>query len=286
MDLKSLHTFLTVAKTGTISAAAEKLHSVQSNITARIKALEADLGTPLFLRSRAGMRLSAAGEVLLPHAKAVIAAARQARCAVAGFSDRPLILRLGSMETTLAVRLAPVLARFCSAYPQVRLRASTGTTEELAHEVLEGRLDMAFIGGSFPHADLIAAPTFREEMVMVTRRDLATPGDAAGVPVIVFRPGCAYRAFALGWMRQMGLAPNETFELGTLDGILGCVAAGIGVTFLPRSVAEACRHRADLRLHPLEGDARHIDTFAISSRTAPENGAVARFLECVRLADA
>ncbi len=282
MELKTLRTFLTVADAGTISGAAEKLHSVQSNITARIKALEADLGTDLFLRSRTGMRLSAAGEVLLPHAKALITAAEQARRAVEEFSERPLILRLGSMETTLAVRLSPVLARFRAAHPGVRIRASTGTTEELARKVLDGNLDLAFIAGPFPHPDLVATPAFREEIVMVSRRDMESTDASAGETAIVFRAGCTYRAFTLDRLRRSGLSPNEVFELGTLDGILGCVAAGVGITFLPRSVVETCRHRDQLRLHKLDGEERHIETLAIVNRNVRENGAVRQFLEHLR----
>ena len=281
MDLKALRTFLAVAETGSVSAASGQLHSVQSNITARVKALEAELGAELFLRSRRGMRLSAAGEVLLPHAREVIAAAERARRAVAGFSDRPTLLRLGSMETTLAVRLTPALARLRAAHPSLRIRAETGTTEELSARLLAGEIDLGFIAGPFPHPDLIATPVFCEEMVLVTHPDLPDIVAAANQTVIAFRAGCSYRAFALDWLRRAGLAPNDIFELGTLDGILGCVAAGIGVTLLPLSAAEASPHRANLRLHRLEDDARHIDTFAIMGRGAPENAAVAGFLDCL-----
>ena len=281
MDLKVLRTFLAVADTGSISAAAGRLHSVQSNITARIKALESEMGVELFLRSRTGMRLSAAGEVLQPHAREVIAAAERARRAVEEFSDQPAILRLGSMETTLAVRLTPALARFRAAHPGLRIRAETGTTEELAARLLAGGIDLAFIAGPFPHPDLTATPVFHEEMVLVTHPDLSDITSAANQTVIAFRAGCSYRAFALDWLRRAGLAPNDIFELGTLDGILGCVAAGIGIALLPRSAAEASPHRASLRLHTLEDDARHIDTLAVANRSAPANAAVAGFLDCL-----
>lgn len=279
MEIKTLRTFVMVAETGTVSQAAQRLHSVQSNITARIKALEEELGVALFLRSRSGMRLTAAGEVFLPHARIVLAHTAEAAAAMADFSDTVRLLRIGSMETALAVRLPPYLAAFRKAHPQVRIRARTGTTDALVELVLEKSLDLAFIGGPCPHPGISSRAVFREEMVLVGNTEVAHINDVANDAVIVFKQGCFYRTFATGWMRQSGLAPNEVFELGTLDGILGCVAAGIGVTFLPRAVAEISRHRENLRIHTLEGSERFIETFAITNSTAARNGAVTGFLD-------
>ena len=279
MEIKAIKTFIVVAECGTISHAATILHCVQSNVTSRIKALEEELGEALFLRSRSGMALTAAGELFLPYAREVLASEAEAAAAIKGFSKAVRYLRLGSMETTLAVRLPPFLATFRAAYPAAKITVRSGSTDDLVAQILNKELDVAFIGGPFPHPDIHARTVFREEMVLVTDTSITNSGQTGSSPVMVFREGCSYRAFTRQWMRNSGLAPNEVFELGTLDGILGCTASGLGVTFLPRSVVETSRHRSHVNIHTLEGPDRFIDTYVIQNIKAAENGAAAKFID-------
>lgn len=278
MELKILKTFIAVAELGTVARASERLHCVQSNVTTRIKSLEAETGVALFERRRSGMRLTAAGEHFLPHARQVLASAEAAEAALAGFSDNARLLRVGSMETTLAVRLPDVFRRFRAAHPHVTIRVTAGPTDDLAARLLDGRLDIALVGGAFRHPDITGQPVFAEEMVLATPKAFASVEEARTLPVAVFRQGCSYREFTLRWMRGAGLAPNEVFELGTLDGILGCVTAGLGVSCLPRAVVENSLFRDHLRLHPV-GKGAVIETYAITRGGAGENGAVRLFLD-------
>ena len=277
MELQILRTFLAVAETGTIARSSEKLHTVQSNVTTRIKSLEQELGVALFERRRSGMVLTAAGEHFLPYAQRVLRDAEDARQAVSGFSHQVRLLRLGSMETTLALRLPDYLGRFRTAHPGLSLRLRAGPSDELVTWLLDRELDLAFVGGAVSHPELHARPVFREEMVLVLPAGLSGAEEALRLPMAVFRHGCSYREFTLGWMRQAGMGPNEIFELGTLDGILGCVAAGIAVTCLPRAVLERSLLRSDLTMQPL-GPEAVVETQAVTRRGAPDNGAVTAFL--------
>lgn len=277
MEIQILRTFLAVAETGTVARASEKLHTVQSNVTTRIKSLEQELEVALFERRRSGMILTAAGEHFLPYAQRVLRDAEDARQAVSGFSHRAHLLRLGSMETTLALRLPSYLSRFRSAHPGLLLRLRAGPSDELVSRLLDRELDLAFVGGAVLHPDLHAQPVFHEEMVLVLPKGCSGPDDARRLPMAVFRHGCSYRTFTLDWMRKAGLGPNEIFELGTLDGILGCVAAGIAATCLPHAVLERSFLRSELVLQSLGSDAV-IETQAVTRRGAPSNGAVAAFL--------
>lgn len=281
MELKLLKTFVTVAETGTVARAADRLHCVQSNVTTRVKSLEAELGLTLFERRRSGMALTAAGAHFLPRAREVLRSVAQAEASVSEFGSRALFLRVGSMETTLAVRLPRYLQRFRAAHPDVEIRLSAGPTDDLVTGLLNGALDVALIGGAFAHPRIAGEPVFTEEMVLVTQKSVADPGAARELPVAVFRQGCSYREFTLRWMRQAGLAPNEVFELGTLEGILGCVAAGIGVSCLPYSVVQKSALRTDLAAHRLGATAR-IETHAVRLRDARPNGAADLFLETLR----
>ncbi len=277
MELKVLKTFLAVADLGTIARASERLHSVQSNVTTRIKTLEHELGVALFDRRRSGMVLTAAGEHFLPYARRVLQDAEDAKNAVTGFSTAVRFLRLGSMETTLALRLPDYFARFRSAHPEVSIRLTAGPTDALVKQVLERTVDLAFVGGAVDHPDLVARPVFREEMVLLLPRACSCPDQARQLPVAVFRHGCSYREFTLRWMRRAGMGPNDLFELGTLDGILGCVSAGVAATCLPRAVLDRSILRDTVSQHAL-GEEALIETHVVRHRQAQVNGAVDAFL--------
>src|SRR3954469_6319170 len=112
MELSDLVTFASVARTGGVTRAAEELNTVQSNITQRIKALEAEIGTALFERHSRGMKLTGAGRRLLPYAQRLAALSREAVLAARDEGEPKGPLAIGSMETTAAVRLPALLADF------------------------------------------------------------------------------------------------------------------------------------------------------------------------------
>src|SRR5580704_13493533 len=170
MEMSDLMTFATVARTGGITRAADELNTVQSNITQRIKALEAEIGTPLFERHSRGMTLTGAGRRLLPYAQQMAALSREAVLAARDDGVPKGPLAIGSMETTAAVRLPSLLAEFHRRFPAVRLSLRTAPTADLVAAVLDGSLDGAFVAGPIDHAELTSAIAFREELVLVTAR--------------------------------------------------------------------------------------------------------------------
>ena len=199
MELSDLLTFSTVARLGGITRAADELNTVQSNVTQRVKALEAEIGTALFERHSRGMTLTGAGRRLLPYAQRMAALSREALLAARDDGEPKGPLAIGSMETTAAVRLPALLAEFHRRFPQVRLSLRTSTTAELVAGVLNGTFDGAFVAGPIDHAELDATVAFREELVLVTaRRWTSLAALRAGTPesgptALVFRTGCTYR---------------------------------------------------------------------------------------------
>src|ERR1700709_247343 len=117
MDAADLPVFQSVATTGSMNKAALELNTVQSNVTARIKSLEDETGFALFERTNRGVTLTAAGRRLLPFAARAAAPLDDARRAVADQGIPAGALVVGSLETTAALRLSPILAEFAAAYP-------------------------------------------------------------------------------------------------------------------------------------------------------------------------
>lgn len=281
MELKMLETFLCVAEMGTVIAASEKLFCVQSNVTNRIKMLEDKLEVKLFSRSRNGMILTAAGVLFKGYAEKVVFAEREAYAAIADFSNSIKIIRIGSIESSIAIRLPRYIEAYRRLNPDVKVNIKSGPTDELIEQILSSKLDVALIGGTFGNDKLIGKVAFTEEMVLVSHKSISTKNQAIGLPLITFKYGSSYRLFANNWMKNSGFASKDIYELGTLDGILGCVAAGIGIAFLPLSVVNNSRHQDLLNIHKLKDKSRFIDTVAIYNADAPKNGAVNSFIELV-----
>src|SRR5262245_8885167 len=195
MDLSDLNTFSAVARCGGVTRAASELGTVQSNVTSRIRALESEIGVSLFERHSRGMLLTGAGRRLLPYVDRMAALMREAVVATRDDGVPKGALAIGSMETTAAVRLPQLLARFHRDFPAVQLTLRTGPTAALVNDVLEGTFDGAFVCGPIEHPDLAAVSVFKEELVLVTARRWAslaalrkgTP--AAGPTALVFRTG-------------------------------------------------------------------------------------------------
>lgn len=288
MELTDLQTFAAVARTGGITRAAETLNTVQSNVTQRIKALEAEIGAALFERHSRGMTLTGAGRRLLPYAQRMAALSREAVLAARDDGEPKGPLAIGSMETTAAVRLPTLLADFHRRFPAVRLSLRTATTADLVAAVLEGSLDGAFVAGPVAHADLTATLAFREELVLVTARHLtslaelraATP--ESGPTALVFRTGCTYRQRLEQVLTEFGWPSATRFELGTLDGMIGCVAAGMGVTLLPRAVAGK---NDTVRVHSLGSAQSRVETLFVTRRAAHDYSALRGFISCLNEQD-
>lgn len=288
MDLLDLQTFAAVARCGGITRAAGELHTVQSNVTNRIRALEAEIGVPLFERHARGMTLTDAGRRLVPYADRLAAMAGEALAAARddGVAKGPLAI--GSMETTAAVRLPPLLARFHQKCPEVQLSLRTGPTAILAEAVIGSALDGAFVAGPIDHPDLLATVAFKEELVLLTARRwkslaaLRAGTPSSGPTILVFRTGCTYRQRLEQMMGEFGWPSAARLEFGTLDGIIGCVAADMGVTLLPRAVAKRSEQSGAVRLHTLSAPYRRVETLFIRRRTAHEGTALRSFVACLK----
>ena len=273
MQLKSLRMFLAVCDSGSFGAAAQQLHTVQSNVTAHVKKLEDEAGVQLLERS-APVHATPAGRLLERYARRMLADHDEALALLQGSARAAGALRIGSMETTAALRLPPLLARLHQAQPGLDLELRTATTAELLADLLAGRLDCAFVSGMPPQSRLQGWRVFEEELVLVTAFALPRFPDAAqlsAMPFLAFRQGCSYRQRIELLLAARGVAAR-IMEMGSLDAILGCVAAGMGYGLLPRSVVQAQQHRFGVHITALPGalarEVAHVETwFAVPART-------------------
>jgi LysR family transcriptional regulator, cell division regulator len=285
MDAGDLRVFEAVARLGGMSRAAGELNTVQSNVTSRIRGLEDELGVPLFQRTSRGVVLSAAGRRLLPYAEQLARLLAEARRAAIddGTPKGPLLI--GSLETTAGLRLPDLLAAYAAAYPAVDLELVTGTTRELVDAVLGCRLEGAFVCGPVGHPDLGQEPFLREELAIVTARAVRRLEDALirpDVKIIVFRAGCSYRQRLQDILTKRGIVASRCLQFATIEGILACVAAGAGITLLPKAVLAPARHHGRVAVHDLPPSDACADTVFIRRHDAYAGSALGAFLDLAR----
>lgn len=252
MDLAALQIFKAVADEGGIVKAARKLHRVPSNVTTRVKQLEASLGAELFVRDRKRLFLSPAGELLLGYAEKLLRLSEEARSAVSGTTPRG-VLRLGALESTTASRLPPVLARYHAAHPGVRVELTTGTNDALTAAVLDRRVDAAFVAEVPASKELAHLPLFEERLVVISSLDhrrIRSPADVEGDSVVAFPDGCAYRRRLHRWLGDSSPAALRVLDLGSYHAIVACVASGTGIALVPESVLDTVQG-AQVRRHPI-----------------------------------
>jgi len=277
LELVALRTFQTVVEEGGILAASRKLNTVQSNVTSRIRRLEEELGAELFFRKGRGLELAPSGRVLLDYARRMLLLERQTSAAVRQVGESAGELRIGAMETFAALHLPSALKAVRAAHPQLELRVQTNTSAILTDAVLSHKLDCAFIAGPVIHPELEFTEVVVEELVQVC----AAGADAVQQPLILFREGCAYRSRALAWQRTIGHPVADAMEFGTLEGIIGCVAVGLGWTLMPRRVVEQSPHVANLEIKALPADIGAVPTGMIHLRDAPPMIALGTLAEAV-----
>jgi len=273
-----------VAETGSFGAAAKRLHTVQSNVTTHIKKLEEELSVKLI--HRAGrVRPTSAGWALVEYAERMITAHDEAVSLFKGQVKACGRLRIGAMETTTALRLPPILAAYHAAQPDVDIQIKTGPTAELVELLLNGQVDCIFVAGRLEHGHYHSLKAFSEQLVLVGSTPMTQMPSSQALltsAFLAFRQGCSYRQRIELLLAAQGVNAGRIFELGSLDAMLGCVAAGMGYTVLPRGTVEAHQQRVEIHTVELATSIANIDTYFVAPKSETWTPALASFAETLR----
>ena len=170
-------------------------------------------------------------------------------------------------------------------YPAVDLVLRTGTTCELMQQVLDSQLEGAFVCGPVAHAELETDQVFREELALITAPDMRSIDEALArrdLRIVVLRAGCSYRERLEAILARRGVAATRMLEFGTLEAIVGCVGAGLGVTLLPRSLVGTVWSAARVAAHALPPAEAMVETVFIRRRDAFVSSALTAFLAHAR----
>lgn len=262
LDLRALEIFRAVATEGSISRAAAKLNRVQSNVSTRIKQLEAQLGRDLFLRQNRGLDLTADGELLLSYTERLLDLSREASEALNARKPSG-VFRVGTMESTAAARLPAILSRYHGLYPEVEIQLETDTAGGLIERLINFDVEAAFIAEPVTLERISTRPVFREQLVLVAPQDfppVESTREISGKTIVAFEEGCAYRRYLQDWLRESGIVPGQILSVGSYLAILACVSAGTGYAVVPQSVLDCVSSEGEFSCYPLGDRYARIDT--------------------------
>ncbi|MEU9857392.1 LysR family transcriptional regulator [Streptomyces sp. NPDC047974] len=243
MELRLLATFEKVAEVLSFTRAAAELGYAQSSVTSQVKALETALGTELFERLGGRIRLTGAGERLLPYARRMAELAEEARAAVAA-GEAAGTITIGTMESLTTYRLPPLLEYVHHRYPAVRLALRPTLGDATRQALRQGTYDLGFLmEAETEHDGLETEVLAPEPLALVAAPDHALVGrtglaaaDLAGTALVGTEPGCAYRDLFEAELAGAGAGTSrpDFLEFGTIEASKRAVASGLGIALLPR----------------------------------------------------
>ena len=248
MELGQLKTFVTVAEEQHLTRAAERLYTSQPAVSAQLKALEETLGVALFDRTPKGMRLTSAGQKLLPQARATLDAANQI------ISDAKIIqgevsgaLSIGVNSDFSFLRLSKLLKNIQQTYPGMQLSFINGMSKDILLDIRKGNLDSGFFFGPCPTADLHTMFLAEIEMAVVgpiawtDRVEHANLEELAALPWVYTTDRCPFYRLMEALFKNTGLTPSRSVFVDTEDAIRDLVKSGSGIALLRKEDVNCAR---------------------------------------------
>jgi DNA-binding transcriptional LysR family regulator len=279
--------FLAVGRLGNVSRAAEEMFLTQPTLTARLKALEEELGDQLFVRTSRGMRLTEAGREFAPYAERVVGSFVEGKRhleELRGASGGRLVLGASPGVGTYA--LPGLLERFTAAYPRVSVSVRTGHSKEILQMTLNEEVQLG-LTRALSHPEIESLPLYEDELVLVvdpghrfTAKGSTRLVEVGREQIILFDNDSSYFEQTQALFRDAGIRELKTMELDNIEAAKRMVEHRLGVAFLPRTAVLRSVAAGNLVLIPVQDGAEMSRSIvALKRRDVPSTGAVAAFLE-------
>ncbi|WP_208588513.1 LysR family transcriptional regulator [Gracilibacillus suaedae] len=290
MELRQLKTFRTVASILNFSRAADALNYVPSNVTMQIKALEDELGVPLFDRLGKQLVLTNAGKRFLTHIQSVLDKLDEARNTVHDNEDIRGTLTISANEVLCAYRLPVVFKLFRSRHPGVRLIFRSVPNQELKQTLFDGTADVVFMLDETILSTRLAVEPLLEETFRLfvapdhplAKQPVLQQEDFHGEVLLVNEKGCPYRTMFDRSFEKKGIDSITYLEFQNAEAIKQCAISGIGIAFLPEITVEAEVKRGDLVALPWQLSDLHVYTHMAWHKEKWLSPIILSFIEAAR----
>lgn len=266
-DFRDLELFVAVAEAGSIAKAAERAHTVASAVSKRLSELEAQFGTPLLVRGAKGVALTAAGHVLLTKARALLYQADQLEHELqqhaSGVRGQ---VRVFANISAIVEFLPDALASFMKLHPEVQIQLEEQVSSTIAQAVADNRADLGILSEQPQLEDLVTVPFRADELVLVTRPDhplLKHAGaqetsiafeEVLDQPFVGLHADSSLHHLLLRTAADAGKQMNLRIQVTSFDAACAMVAAGLGVSIVPRAATTPYVQSLRLASIPLSND--------------------------------
>jgi DNA-binding transcriptional LysR family regulator len=290
MEVRQLQIFRILAEELNFTRTAEKVHTVQSNVTAQIKALEDELGVPLFDRLGRRVTLTDAGRRFQPFAENALVAMEQGQRVIKASAEPSGPLRIGSPESILTYRLPPILRTFRQRYPLVEVSFLPHLNQTLVAELESGKIDMVICMSDTNWNGTLASVPLRTERIYLlahashplTRKATVRPSDLAGQTLLLTESGCGYRNKLDRILTLQNVRPGNITEFSSVEALKQCVAAAMGVGLLPGIVVDRELRQRQFKALRWAGPQLDIDSHILWHKDKWVSPAMAAFRDLVQ----
>ncbi len=290
IELKHLRTLSALAETGSLTAAAERLHLTQSALSHQLKALEAQLGAPLYVRKSRPLRLTRQGERLLELAREVLPKVEAAR------RDLQRMASGGAGRLFIAIEchscfawLMPTLERYRHLWPEVELDLAARLAFDPLPALAEGELDLVVTSDPRPIEGLHYEPLFRYQALLamhaghpLAEKDWVEPEDLAGETLITYPVARERLDIFTRFLDPAGVEPATVRHTELTVMMVQLVASGRGVAALPDWALAEYLESGSVTARPLGKAGLHGTLFAAVREDEREQPWMAEFLETAR----
>ena len=263
LDLTSLRLALACARTGSLTSAAHELHLAPAAASRRLKELESTLGSALFERHARGLRVTSAGEVMVRHGLALLQSLERMNHEVTDLREgHTRHVRLCTSTAALNQFLPPLLARFAERHPDIRVDLEEQVTTAVVSALREGRCDLGIFVEGLSADDLAPQVFAQDELVLVLPRSHALARQRKPVAfeavldqdLIGMNPGAALLQSLQSAAQHRGRPLRLRMHVRSFDAVCHLVAAGLGISVLPRAAVEPLAQAMNLTCRTLTDD--------------------------------
>lgn len=283
MDTRQLQTLLAIADHGSFARAAALVNLTPSAVSQQIQALEEELGTPLFDRSRRPPSLNAKGAELVHSARTILQLVDETRAAISGGRVTGT-LNIGALRSATFSLIPAAMADLRRRYSELGFRLHVGMSEDLMNDVAAGRLDVAVVAEHVGVPKTLKwTPFLREPLVLIA--PCGTPAMPAhemlaSQPYIRYETKVPLANQIDTEISRLGITPHEVVVVNTIPAVVGCVAAGLGVAVIPL-IALQDEARRDLVWQPFGAPPNYRQIGIVQRQTSARSEVIEAFRQAL-----
>lgn len=250
MELHLLRIFVTIAEVSSLTKASQKLNYVQSNLSARLKQLEEELGCSLFSRTKKGMFLTESGEKLFPQAKEMLKREEE----IKNEMQRPASVNQVTFavpDSFMRVYMSNPLTRWRKMNPEAKVRIKTAFSPQVAEYLDNKEVDIGVVISRTKPSNLHVIAEFKSELCVVTPKtveELSTK-NLNGLQPLLLGDACFFGQSLLQLYNEFGVFAEKHEYLFSIETILQCISLGLGVSVFPKCLIDVHPQRGNVTIH-------------------------------------